>query len=144
MVIAAILVAVAVSSRPDDVKARYQAERLRTDLRYAQMLALTWGVTLRMTTAAGSYSVACASGASGPCASSPVVDPATGAAFSVSLESGLTLSPVTTFDLDSLGRPRSSGGALLSTDTTFQVAASGGPTYTVTVRPTTGFAVVTP
>jgi len=151
MLIVAILASAAfLSFTPGPISARYQAERLRTDLRHMQMLALTWGQRLRVTTAAGNYFVTCVGSATGVCATSAsacggaITDPATGNAFCVTLESGLALSPVaTTFDVDSLGRPVSAAGALLSADTTFNVAASG-QTYTLTVRPITGFASVSP
>ena len=114
------------------------------------MLALTWGQRLRVTTATGNYFVTCVGSATGVCATSAspcgnaITDPATGAAFCVALESGVALSPAaTTFDVDSLGRPVSAAGALLSANTTFDVTASG-QKYTLTVRPITGFASVSP
>jgi hypothetical protein len=147
MAIAAILATVAfLSYQPSDIKARYQAERLRSDLRHTQMLAMTWGVTLRMTTAASSYTVSCATATTGPCPAvlgNPVTDPATGQNFTVAIEPGFALAPAATFDLDALGRPRDSLGALLAGDTAFTVTA-GATIYTVTVRPLTGFALVTP
>src|SRR5687767_10087176 len=65
--------------QPRDAIALQQAERLRDDLRHAQMLAITWNQALRITTAAGSYSVSCVTAAaSPPCDASPVIDPASG------------------------------------------------------------------
>src|SRR5687767_15896697 len=73
--------------QPRDAIALQQAERLRDDLRHAQMLAITWDQALRITTAAGSYSVSCVSGsATPPCnGASPVIDPASRRAYSVNL-----------------------------------------------------------
>jgi prepilin-type N-terminal cleavage/methylation domain-containing protein len=153
MLIVGVLAAFAVLVyRPTDTKIRYQAERLRTDLRHMQMLAAAWGVTLRLTSASGGYSVACVGSSTGPCASSvaapcaaaSIMDPASGGSFCVPMESGISLSPTATFDVDALGRPRTSAGALLTADTLFTMTASGSPTYTVTARPVTGFGLVTP
>jgi type II secretory pathway pseudopilin PulG len=138
--------------RPTDTKIRYQAERLRSDLRHMQMLATSWGQTVRLTTTSGNYSVACVSSGTGPCASSMVapctapsiIDPATGNRFCVPMDTGISLSPAATFDVDALGRPRTSAGALLTTSTVFTLAATGSPTYTLTVSPVTGFGRVSP
>jgi type II secretory pathway pseudopilin PulG len=140
LVVAAILVYVSVRAfQPKEALALEQAERLRNDLRRAQMLAITWGQALRITTAAGSYSVACVTAAATPpCNASPVLDPATRAPFQVSLEPGLSLAgPGFTLDLDALGRPRN-GAALIAANATYTISG-GGPSRTVTVAPFTGF-----
>lgn len=140
LVIAAILTYVVVRTyQPKGALALEQAERLRNDLRHIQMLALTWGQPLRVTAAAGSYSVSCVT-ASGtpPCNASPVLDPATRAPYQVTLEPGLTLSgPGFTLDLDALGRPRN-GAALIAATATFTISG-GDAARTVTVAPLTGF-----
>ena len=157
MAIAAVLAAIAsLAYTPNATKARYQAERVRTDLRYAQMLALTQGTPMRLTATAGaggSYAVSRIDGVgTGACTTSAMTDPATGSAFSVTLDSALTLGGTGTLDLDALGRPASCAGnpctCTVTTSGTDPAAsytvAGGGTTYTVAVRPTTGFATVTP
>ncbi|MGQ0651579.1 MAG: pilus assembly FimT family protein [Betaproteobacteria bacterium] len=157
MAIAAVLGAVALFSyTPDGTKARYQAERVRTDLRYVQMLALTQGTPMRLTATAGaggSYAVTTIGGVgSGACTTSALTDPATGSTFLVTLDSALTLGGTGTLDLDSLGRPASCAGnpcscAVITSGTdpaASYTVAGGGTTYTVAVRPTTGFATLTP
>jgi MSHA pilin protein MshC len=126
--------------QPKEALALEQAERLRNDLRHMQMLAITWGQALRLTAAATSYSVSCVTaGATAPCNASPVVDPATGKAYTVNLESGLSLTgPGFTLDLDALGRPKN-GAALLTANATFTIGGASA-TRTVVVAPLTGFA----
>lgn len=109
-----------------------QAERLRNDLRHVQMLAITWGQPLRVTAAAGSYSVSCVTAGASPCNAVPVINPATGQPYTVSLEPGITLAGPGTLDLDALGRP--------SNGVTYTI--SGGTTpRSVVVAPVTGFVV---
>lgn len=141
LVVAAVLVFVAVRTfQPRDAIALEQTERLRNDLRHAQMLAMTWGQSLRVTPAANSYSIRCVSaGATPPCNATPVIDPATGSAYTVNLESGLTLAGPAFLDLDTLGRPRD-GGGLLAANAVFTITG-GNVAHTVTVAPLTGFAV---
>lgn len=115
-----------------------QAYKLASDIRHAQMLATTWGKRLRLTIvpgANGSYSVSCVTaGATAPCNASPVVDPATGQPFSVSLQKGAVLGGPATLDFSSLGQP---GGAASYT-------LSGSSTSTVSVAALTGHVTVSP
>jgi len=159
IVIAAILGAIAVLSyKPKDIKARYQAEKLRTDLRHAQMLASTQNATLRVTVTAGtpgSYSVFTIGGiGTSACTTAALTDPATGAAFSVTPDADLTLAVVSgsaSIDFDSLGRPTSCTGnpctCTLATATepvaSYSIAG-GNALYTVAVSRYSGFASVTP
>jgi type II secretory pathway pseudopilin PulG len=140
VVAAGILALVAVRMyQPKEALALEQAERLRDDLRHMQMLAITWGQALRLTTAAGSYSVSCVTAGAAPCNASPVVDPATGKAYTVNLESGFTLAgPGFTLDLDALGRPKD-GATLRTSNSTFTISGASAP-RTVVVAPLTGFA----
>lgn len=142
VVIAAVLISLAILRfRPLDVQSYQQADGLRNDLRHMQMLAITWGRPLRLTTAAGSYSVACVTAGAVPCNVSPVIDPATGKSFSVTLQTGLTLAgPGFNLDFDALGRPKN-GAALTTTNSTFTISG-GASVPNVVVSPTTGFAVV--
>jgi Tfp pilus assembly major pilin PilA len=132
---------------PTDVTARYQAEQLRGAIRHSQMLAMAWGVTLRVRTTGSSYSVTCDTSTVSPCPGStttPITDPATGNGFGVSLGTGLTLGgPATDLRVDALGRPRDAS-ALLSVDTSYFVNVSGITKSTITVKPITGFAMITP
>lgn len=142
LLIAAVLGVLAIQRfRPLETQSLQQAERLRNDIRHMQMLALTWGQPLRLATAAGSYSVACVSAGAAPCDASPVIDPATGRAFLVPLEAGLTLSgPGFALDFDALGRPKN-GAALIVANATLSVSG-GGTVRSVLVQPISGFATV--
>lgn len=147
MVIAATLAAAAfLLYRPGDITARYQAERLRIDLRHAQMVALTQQRALRVSVSGNAYKVTadCVSG-------SPVgiTDPATNAEFSVSLDAALAFSGPASLDFDALGRPGACSGnpcascAQAGSAATYTVAG-GGTTYTISVQPGTGFAALSP
>lgn len=141
LVVAGLLAFFAVRSfQPKEAIALEQAERLRNDLRHMQMLAMTWGQPLRLTAGATSYSVSCVTAsASPPCNASPVIDPATGNPYSVTLEPGLTLAgPGFTLDFDALGRPRN-GASLITAAATFTISGASAA-RTVTVAPITGFA----
>ena len=139
LAIAAVLIFFAVRSfQPQEAIARQQAERLRNDLRNVQMLAMTWDQALRVTTAAGSYSISCVTAGAAPCNVSPVINPATGQSYLVNLEAGLTLAgPGFTLDIDSLGRPKN-GGAFTATSATYTISGASAA-RTVTVEPLTGF-----
>ena len=165
MVIVSVLASVAfLTYRPTPIKARYQSERLRGDLRHAQMLATTRNAYLRFTFTAGtpgSYAVTTIGAiGTGVCTATALTDPATGAAFSVTPDSSLTLglgavvpgptSP-TTVDFDPLGQPTSCTGAICTctvltanTPVASYTVAGGGATYTVSVTAYTGFATLTP
>ena len=115
-----------------------QADELRRAISHAQLIAISQGVRLRLTTTSTSYTVSTCSNTA--CSTtSALIDPATGSTFTTSFASeNVTLSggPL---DFDSMGRPQSSG-SLLSSTTTFSFAG-GGNTVTVSVLPLTGFAI---
>ena len=153
LVVAAILVVFAVRTyHPREAIALQQAERLRNDLRNIQMLAITWNQALRLTTTAATgstcvpavlakYEVRCVSGsATPPCNGvNPVVNPATGQAYSVSLECGLDLTgPGFTLDIDALGRPKN-GAAFINASATFTISGAS-TARSVVVAPVTGLA----
>jgi hypothetical protein len=143
-VVAAVLVYVSIRMlNPLDAQSFQQAERLRNDLRHAQMLAMTWNRELRLTVAGGSYSVACVTAGTAPCNASPVVDPATGKGFSVTLESGFTLSgPGFTLDFDALGRPKNAAlpsPSFITSNASFGISGASSPRQVIVV-PVTGFA----
>jgi type II secretory pathway pseudopilin PulG len=140
LVIGAVLVFfVARSYQPKEALALQQAERLRNDLRHVQMLAITWNRPLRVTVTANNYSVSCVTAGASPCDVGPVINPADGAPYLVTLEGGLSLAgPGFTLDLDALGRPRN-GAALVTSNASFTVSGAS-MARTVTVAPLTGFA----
>lgn len=122
---------------PRDSVALQQAERLRSDLRHVQMLAMTWNQPLRITAAATGYSVSCVTAGAAPCNASPIVDPANGQPFSVSLQTGLSLAGPGSLDIDALGRPRN-GATLITANATYTIGG-GSAARSVTVAPITGF-----
>src|SRR4030067_1181614 len=64
MVVVGILGAVVLTRyhQPTEITVSIEADHLARDIRHMQMLAMTWGQTLRLTTAGARYSVTCASG----------------------------------------------------------------------------------
>ena len=116
-----------------------QADQFRRNLSHLQMLAISRGARLRLTVAAGGAGYSVATCATSACTtSSALVDPETGANFSVVLD-GVTLSPAgNILDFDSLGRPQS-GGSLITATRSYTLTGSG-RSVSVTVLPVTGFA----
>ena len=131
LVVAAGMVFFAVRTfRPAEALALEQAERLRNDLRQAQMHAITWGQALRVTIpSATSYSIACVTAGTPPCDAATVV----------ALEQGLILAGPA-LDFDTLGRPVS-GGSLITANAVFTISGGGGVSRTVTIAPVTGFGI---
>ncbi len=135
---------------PKQAQALQQAERLRSDVRHVQMLALTLNKTLelKLGAAPGACATAtywvidCTAFAPDPCATAPntpIADPATGKNFCVTMESGLGLTLSTTnLYFDPLGRPKNAG-ALIPAAATLTVTG-GSPDRSLTVDPVTGFA----
>jgi MSHA pilin protein MshC len=118
---------------PADYTLRSQAEKMASDLRHVQALASTWGRSLSITIVpgtSGSYSVSCVTVGTSPCNASPVINPSTGAAFTVSLQQGVALAGTPALTIDSLGKPGAAATYTLSTDTA---------TRNVTVAALTGF-----
>jgi len=117
---------------PADVTLPSQAQKMATDLRHAQTLASTWGASLVVSAGGSAYSVSClTASASAPCNASPVIDPASGAAFSVGLQQGVSfISPTSaTLTFNSLGQPSAAASYTLS---------SGSSTNTVAVAAMSG------
>ena len=141
MVMMGILSAVVVT----DISARAQhsvttqADQFRRNLSHLQLLAISRGARLRLTVAAGGAGYSVATCATSACTTrSALVDPETGANFSVVLD-GVTLSPAgNILDFDSLGRPQS-GGSLITATRSYTLTGSG-RSVSVTVLPVTGFA----
>ena len=122
-----------------------EADKLRRNLSHAQALASGWGARLRLTNAGSSYTVTCrtALGRS-PCNAigDTVTDPATGATFTVTLSSGVTISQSggtasNVLDFDSMGRPVGTS-SLLDASTIYTISGST-RTVTLTVAAITGF-----
>lgn len=133
----------------NDRAAINQADQFRRNLSHIQMLALGWGVTLRLATAADgkSYFVTCRSYVSGtPCPTATSVgtipiDPVTGEDFSVTLTDGVLISPAgNSIDFDSLGRPVSAGSLIATNPARSYTLSGGGTNATILLRPITGFA----
>lgn len=121
-----------------------QADQFRRDLSHVQMLALSWGVSLRLSVPAGgaSYLVCLATSPTCAASSDAVIDPATGDRFRVVMSDGVVIqsSGGNAVDFDSLGRPQS-GGSLIATNPARTYTLTGGATSTtVLLRPITGFA----
>lgn len=115
-----------------------QSRTMASQLRHAQALATVWGRSVRVSATAGAngtYSVSCVSGTSSPCDHTPVLDPATGQSFSVTLEKGVVLAGPSTLDFDSHGKPSASATYTLT---------AGSETITLTVAALTGFVSVSP
>jgi len=114
-----------------------QAETMASDLRHVQALATTWGRSLQVSVVAGtsgSYSVSCVTtGVSAPCNASPVIDPATGSPFRVSLQQSAAITGPALLQIDSLGKPSAAATYVLS---------AGGVSKSVTVAALTGFVSV--
>lgn len=125
---------------PVETTVSIEADRLARDIRHVQMLAMTWGQSLRLTPAGANYGVSCVTaGATPPCNTNPVNDPAGNAPFTRTLEPGITVAGAA-LDIDALGRPVNAG-ALLNADTTYTLTG-GSETSTVTVARLTGFVTV--
>ena len=101
-----------------------QAQTMASDIRHAQALATTLGVTLRISVSAGvngSYSVSCLTATTSPCnatANTPMTNPVTGSAFTVSLQKNVSLSGPATLDINSMGKPTAAGTYGLTADST--------------------------
>jgi MSHA pilin protein MshC len=142
IVLVSILTAYAVVKWPSDseLKLPAQASLLANHIRHTQALAMHWGQPLRLTINAGGYSVSCVTAsASAPCNNSPVIDPVTNQAFSVSPESGISLSGANV-DFDTLGRPVSGGAIISSTPARTFTLSADGVSQAVVLEPLTGFA----
>lgn len=129
---------------PGDFTGAYQAARLAHHLRHAQFLATHWGLRLRWSSNAGGYAVNCVNGTGAlPCvnAGDTVTDPATNSLFSVVLSDGLALSavPAASVDFDSLGRPLTTAGALMSATQRVTLTSPAGERWQVSVSPLTGY-----
>ena len=93
MVVLSVLAAITASRwSATDSTAPYQADLMTHNLRYMQMLAMTWGQSPRLSVASPTYSVSCVTAtATPPCNASPVIDPVSGKAFSKTLSYNVTL-----------------------------------------------------
>ena len=116
-----------------------QAQKMASDIRRVQSLAIGWGQRLRITAGASGYRVSCTSSVVAPCptdTSLAVTDPATANSFVVALQKGVVFvdPTTTTLDINSIGQPLAGASYTLS----------AGSTATITVMPLSGFVAVTP
>ena len=113
-----------------------QTQQLASDIRHTQLLATTWGKSLRFSITAGvngSYSVSCVTAGAAPCNISPVIDPATGTSFHRTVKNGAELivaSGPATLDFNSLGQPSAAASYTLT---------DGSHPDTIAVAALTGF-----
>jgi len=151
MVIFSILAAYGVMkiNKKGDDTLWYQGQRMARDIRHVQVLSSTWGKPLKIVSTSTGYRVECITAGASPCnasAGTALTDPATGKAFSTTLQYGVTLSPATTIYFDIQGRPVNSDGVTINTTapiTTYSVTYSG-TSVTIAVAPITGFLTVSP
>jgi len=122
-----------------------QAQKMASDIRHMQTLATAWGRRLSLSVAAGAngvYSVSCAVSGATPCDVSPVIDPATGSSFSVTVQKGVVLAGSALY-VNSLGQPSDSSGVPIASVTTYTLS-SGGSTETISMAALSGLLTVTP
>lgn len=115
---------------------RSQANTLAANIRHMQSLATSWDQPLTLTfVTPGTYSLGCPGGGNVACSGGLAIDPATGAAFSGTLDKNVTFGAAGTLTLDKFGRPSAA----------FSIQLSGGAeTVTVSVADVTGFVTVAP
>lgn len=124
-----------------------QAQTMASDIRHAQALATVWGKRLRITAtdgANGVYEVSCDDSAdvAPPCDTNPVINPATGRAFSVRLEKGVVLDgPPSPLIINSLGQPVDSFGQPTAASSAFTLSTQGN-SLTLNVAALTGYVTV--
>lgn len=114
-----------------------QAQKLASDILHAQLLAISWGKSLRLSIIPGtngSYSVSCVTSGSSPCNVSPVIN-TSGNSFSVNLQKSVVLGGTNIVNFNSLGQPSAAASYTLT---------SGTSTKTVSVAQLTGFVTVSP
>jgi len=121
-------------------------DKVQADIRYAQNLAMTRGKRTRINFTASSYSVTQDTSAAGDCSSfAAASDPATGGTMTIDLSkpnyAGLTVTPVSCLEYDSLGRPYVCGGGACSvaqSGMSFTINANAVAVGTVTITVQTG------
>lgn len=135
LLIMSILAAVAVPRFTNsDSTLLAQAQRLASDLRHAQTMAMNQGRTLVFNVqSTTSYRVTFGG--------STVTDPATMQPYSVTLDNNVTLHGAN-IEIDSLGRPVAAG-TLLAMEHVFTLNGNS-RTAAVTLSPVTGFVAVSP
>jgi len=147
VILAIVTYAVVRSLRPAEALALQQAERLRDDLRHAQMSAMNLGRSQQLKLGAPAacagasyYVINCTVAAPDPCTGAPdtpIADPRQpGGVFCVTVQPGLALAGANLY-FDPLGRPKT-GTALIAANATFTITG-GGLARTAVVTPLTGF-----
>ena len=143
IVLVSVLTAYAAVKWPSnsELKLPAQANLFAAHIRHVQALAMHWGQPLRLTITSGGYSVSCVtSSATPPCNNSPVIDPVTNQAFSISLEDGISLSGTATTDFDTLGRPVSAGAIITASPARSFTLTADGVGKVIQLNALTGFA----
>jgi MSHA pilin protein MshC len=146
LIVTGILAAVSVTSitAKKTYAVNTQADQLRRDLSHAQLLALSWGVALRLTASSTGYAVTCRSTNTGtPCTTlgGQPSDPATGNSFGVTFTDSVTMtSSCSTVDFDSMGRPISGTTLLITNPVCTYTLTGNGRSVIVYLRPLAGFA----
>jgi MSHA pilin protein MshC len=115
-----------------------QAQTLASDIKHVQTMATVWGKSLSISASGGvngTYSVSCTTVGAAPCNTNPVINPATGTAFTISLQKGVSLSGPASLVINSLGQPAAGAQYVLSTE---------GASMTVDVAALTGHVTVSP
>jgi hypothetical protein len=119
---------------------------MASDIRHAQALATVWGKRLRINATPGVngvYTVSCVTTGTSPCDVSPVINPATGTEFRVTLQKGIVLTGPPQLNINSLGQPVDDLGQLIATST--YALSTDGNTLNLNVAALTGHVtVVTP
>lgn len=120
----------------DDAALGPQADRLAAAVRHVQTLAMTRGQRLTLKVAVGNdrYEVR-------DPLNKFVIDPVSGAPYSVVLDGNTTISGADT-EFDGLGRPNS-GGVLISAPVSY-VLSTAARSSNVTIAPVSGFVTVSP
>lgn len=122
-----------------------RADEFRRDVSRAQLLAISQGIRLRLSTTPTGYTgYTVGSCANADCTGTitQITDAVTGEAFSADLTGqNIALTP-TSIDFDSLGRPQSAG-SLRTTDADV-IFSGAGHSVTVRILPITGFAFIAP
>jgi len=129
--------AVVRTSDSDSLLLQSYADQFSQHIKHTQMLAMTWGQSLGLSVNSAGYQVSCLSAASTPpCNSSPVIDPATGQLFTISVGDKVVFLDSGSIAFDALGRPLQAG--LVSGNVSHWRLAKGSFQVDVSVNPITG------
>lgn len=117
-------------------RVRASAEQFQHHILHAQMLAMSWGQTLRLNVNNNSYFLSCVTPGASPCDSVPVIDPANGQPFIINFPSTVRSLDAGLIEFDALGRPLTSG-AITGQNSVWRIT-NGSIQYSVSVSAITG------